>query len=96
MKPLMFGSVISTLMALILGFAMNWETALKTTAGLGAISWILAGIFTGAFISGDRSRANFHTETKEDRKFKNKLTTVFFMFGIPFLVTALVIYMAAY
>ncbi|WP_188016948.1 DUF5316 domain-containing protein [Paenibacillus antarcticus] len=63
--------------------------AIKVTGGIGVISILLAGILSGLFISEDRMRANF--ETTEDRKFRNKYSSVLFLFGLPFLITAIFI-----
>ncbi|MNO05043.1 hypothetical protein D3C81_2262740 [compost metagenome] len=67
--------------------------AMKLTGGVGLGSWLLAGILSGAFISGDRTRANNSIESAEDKKFRNKYSIILFIFGLPFLIIALIIYM---
>jgi hypothetical protein len=52
----------------------------------------LAGILSGAFISGDRLRANYATESKDDARAKNKRMNQLFFFGLPYLFIALLIY----
>ncbi|MNN61461.1 hypothetical protein D3C81_1766960 [compost metagenome] len=71
----------------------SWENALKWTSGVGVFSLLLAGVFSGAIISGDRIRANNSIETPEDNKTRQKYSTVLFLAGVPFLLTSLVIYM---
>lgn len=66
---------------------------IKVTVGVGVISWLLAGILSGAFISGDRTRANNSIETTEDKRIRNKYSSELFLFGLPFLITALVIFL---
>lgn len=80
--------------ALTSGLLSHWETAIKITGGIGVISWLLAGILSGAFISGDRTRANESIETAEDKRFRSKFSSVLFLFGLPFLTVALLIYLA--
>lgn len=92
-KTLVFGTIVCVGTALFFGFISNWGMAIKVTGGVGAISWLLAGIFSGAFISGDRTRANNSIETTEDKKFRNKYSLIFFVFGLPFLITGLIIYL---
>jgi hypothetical protein len=83
---LKIGITLSAVIALLLGFMYSWQIAMKITGGVGAISWVIAGVFSGAFISGDRMRANDNIETMEDNKSRNKLTSIFFIFGIPHLI----------
>ncbi|WP_435925785.1 DUF5316 domain-containing protein [Paenibacillus sp. DYY-L-2] len=71
----------------------DWGFALKVTGGAGVVLWILSGILSGAFISGDRTRANENIETDEDRTFRNKHSSILFLFGLPFLIIALIIYL---
>jgi hypothetical protein len=92
-RVLIIGTIVNVVIALLLALISTWEMAMKVTGGVGAISWVLAGILSGAFISGDRMRANNNIETPEDNKSRNNLTSVFFIFGIPFLVTALIIFL---
>jgi hypothetical protein len=51
------GTIVNVVIVLLFGFINSWEMAMKVTGGVGAISWAIAGILSGAFISGDRMRA---------------------------------------
>ncbi|MFC7319418.1 DUF5316 family protein [Halobacillus campisalis] len=55
----------------------------RTIAVSAGIPLFLAGILTGALVSGDRHRANFHTESKRDRAFKNSLTLKLVVISSP-------------
>jgi len=88
-RSLIMGTPLGVVIALFVGLFSNWGLAIKVTGGIGVISLLLAGILSGLFISGDRTRANF--ETTEDRKFRNKYSSVLFLFGLPFLITAIII-----
>jgi hypothetical protein len=50
----------------------------KVSGGVGLISMFASGLFTGSFISGDRIRANFYTELKEDRSKRIQSSNRFF------------------
>lgn len=91
-RTLIIGAILSLIVALLLGVLSNWGMALKVTSGVGVISWVLAGILSGSFISGDRMRANNSIESIEDKKSRNKFTSILFIFGLPFLIAALLIY----
>ncbi|WP_178025390.1 DUF5316 family protein [Paenibacillaceae bacterium] len=71
----------------------DWKVAVEIIGGIGIVSWLIAGIFSGAFISGDRIRANQSIETTEDKKDRIKYSLVLFVFGVPLLLTALIIYL---
>ncbi|PYZ94669.1 hypothetical protein CR194_03825 [Salipaludibacillus keqinensis] len=79
-----------------IGFAaliMQDPEILLVFAGLVAvISLILAGIFSGALNSGDRNRANFHTESKKQRNQRWGTATFFTFVGIPNALAAFLAY----
>lgn len=61
----------------------------------GTIGVILIGlsmITSGALVSGDRMRANFATETAQDRKKRNSITFRLALVGLPNLAMAFLIY----
>ncbi|MMZ67444.1 hypothetical protein D1872_300290 [compost metagenome] len=66
---------------------------MKFIGGVGFGSWLFAGVLSEAFISGDRTRANNSIESSDDKKFRNKYSIMLFMFGLPFLIIALIIYL---
>ncbi|WP_334073093.1 DUF5316 domain-containing protein [Paenibacillus sp. A14] len=90
---LLLATTSGFLIALGFGILDSWSMSLKVTGGIGIGAWLVAGIFTGSYINGDRSRANESIETPEDRAFRNKAAKVLFLFGIPFLIIALVTYL---
>ncbi|GGF21411.1 hypothetical protein GCM10010954_20300 [Halobacillus andaensis] len=50
----------------------EWHLFLRITAFIALVPLLLAGVLTGAFISGDQNRANFYSESKRDRAFKSR------------------------
>lgn len=58
--------------ALIIGFTTeDWNTALIIIAVAALLPLLAAGLLSGAFISGDRNRANYHMESKSERHRKS-------------------------
>ncbi|MCH1625856.1 DUF5316 domain-containing protein [Fredinandcohnia sp. SECRCQ15] len=57
----------------------------------GIVFLLIAGILSGSFISGDRIRANFATETKSDRLMRNRWLFIFSLIGAPNLIVALLL-----
>lgn len=84
---------ISIIIALYFFSINNWRQAFEIELTIGLISWLLAGLFSGFFISGDRTRANNSIETSEDRKTRKKYSNYLFFLGLPFLLISLIIYL---
>ncbi|WP_431802967.1 DUF5316 domain-containing protein [Halobacillus andaensis] len=72
--------------------AGDWSLFLKITAGIALAPLILAGVLTGAFISGDRHRANFHSETKDDREFRSRWSKRLACFSAPSVIFLLALF----
>jgi hypothetical protein len=49
---------------------------------VGIVCIVISGIFIGAWTDGDRQRANFNTETTEDRSFRTKIAGISGLLGI--------------
>ncbi|MGP4108932.1 DUF5316 domain-containing protein [Virgibacillus sp. L01] len=76
--------LIFTIIALMIGvFTGDWNLFFKLIVAAAVIPLVLSGLLTGAFVDGDRNRANYHTETKKDRKDKNKWVTKLLIIGVP-------------
>lgn len=56
------------------------------------VSLLLAGVFSGAMVSGDRNRGNFQTETKKQRHERTGTAVIFTMIGLPNLLAAIIAY----
>ena len=59
---------------------------------VGIVGIIISGVFIGAWTDGDRQRANFYTETTEDRSFRIKIALISGLVGIIALIISGVIY----
>lgn len=93
LKSLLYGLIASVLAFSIMIITKDIDTALNVTFIAGVVIWIISGLLTGAFISGDRSRANFHQETEEDRASRVKQSQFLFLFGLPFIVIGIAVYL---
>ncbi|WP_226036568.1 DUF5316 domain-containing protein [Aquibacillus saliphilus] len=87
--------VFITLVALVIGsLTGDWNLFLKIVGVAALIPLLISGLLTGAFVDGDRNRANYHTENKEDRQQKNKWVIRFLLISTPnlaILITLVVI-----
>ena len=55
---------------------------LKFFSIVGVIGIIISGIYIGAWTDGQQQRANFHTETYEDRKFRTNIAMISGLVGL--------------
>ncbi|QAS51399.1 DUF5316 domain-containing protein [Halobacillus litoralis] len=97
MKQKCFGiGVVVTLTSFIYGFSTNeWETTVKIIAISAVVPLLITGLLTGAFVSGDRNRANNHTEVKEDRELKSKWIKGFLLISAPNAVSMIILMITA-
>lgn len=92
MRNLLFGSILA-----IIGFFVSylvWGID-KSYFIPGAIGIILIGlsmVFSGSMVSGDRMRANYATESSEDRDSRNKIIFGMTLIGAPNLILAFILY----
>ncbi|MBP1906011.1 hypothetical protein J2Z32_002660 [Paenibacillus turicensis] len=93
MKSILYGAIVSVLTITIMRLTKDIDTALNVTFITGVVIWIISGLLTGSFISGDRSRANYHQETEEDRTSRVKQSQFLFLFGLPFIVMGITVYL---
>ena len=76
----------------LIGFLLNdYNLTLKITGFVVIVSFVISGILNGTFISGDRYRANFLSETKEDRDNKMKIMKFLLLLSIPNVIIFVVI-----
>jgi hypothetical protein len=77
-RPFLTGVVFLFVVSVISIALGDRSLIFKVSGGVGLISMLASGLFTGAFISGDRIRANFYTELKEDRSKRIQSSNRFF------------------
>lgn len=60
---------------------------------IGLAFFVISGICVGGFTTGTQQRGNFYSESKEDRKIKNKVANWSALGGVFSLVVAGIIYL---
>ncbi|MGP4063232.1 DUF5316 family protein [Halobacillus sp. H74] len=92
MKLICFGiGLVVTLSSLIYGLYTNeWETSVKIIGISAVVPLLITGLLTGAFVSGDRNRANYNTEVKKDRDGKSKWITGLLLISAPNAVSMII------
>ncbi|RKD21076.1 hypothetical protein BEP19_15475 [Ammoniphilus oxalaticus] len=70
----------------------DWGIIYRIGGGVGGLFLFAAGLLSGAFISGDRNRANFSNESNEETRRRHALFRKLFLIGIPNLVVAIIVY----
>lgn len=61
-----------------------------------AVCFLISGLSLGVWVSGDRQRANFHSETKEQRKYREKLSLWSGLLGVVFLIVTILAYVQSW
>ena len=92
MKYLLFGIGLSLIGILISIFLWGIEKAYLVTGSIGFIFIGISMVMSGSIVSGDRMRANFATESAEDRKERNRITLNSMLLGLPSVLTAVLLY----
>ncbi|AND41478.1 DUF5316 domain-containing protein [Cytobacillus oceanisediminis] len=88
-KSFLLGILLSFFLFLF-GFSTNLDAFILISGGIGLGCLLIAGLLSGVFISGDRIRANFATETSSERQKRYNRMLSFVVFGAPnFLVAIL-------
>ncbi|MEI4770185.1 DUF5316 family protein [Psychrobacillus sp. FJAT-51614] len=82
-------SLIGVLVSIVI-----WDIEMVTTitSGIGFFFIGISFIFSGVLVSGDRMRANFATESDEDRKQRNNVSFRSALIAIPSFVVAIFFY----
>ncbi|WP_421378023.1 DUF5316 domain-containing protein [Bacillus salacetis] len=92
MKLLFIGLISSILGVLLSMIIWGLENAYYISAGIAVIFLGISIISSGAMVSGDRMRANFATESAEDRRARNGITFKSALIGLPNLGIAVLVY----
>ncbi len=68
MRYFLIGIILSVIGVLISSIVWGIENAYVITAGIGFLFIGISMVFSGSMVSGDRMRANFATESDDDRR----------------------------
>lgn len=92
MKLPFFIGVTIAIIAHLIGFLLNdYNITLKITGFIVVGSFVISGILNRSFISGDRYRANYISETKADRDKKMKIISFLIILSLPNILISLII-----
>ncbi|MVX64487.1 hypothetical protein GKZ28_12380 [Clostridium chromiireducens] len=88
----LIGSIIG-ITALLIGFLLgDYNITLKITGFVIAAVIAISGILNGSFVNGDRYRANFSSETKEDRDKKSEIINFLLVLSTPNIAIFIVLF----
>jgi drug/metabolite transporter (DMT)-like permease len=90
MKALGTGIVIACIAGIISFAAKDLQLFFIMMSGVVLICFGISGLLTNAFLSGDRIRATFHSETKEHREARTNWAIQLFLLGLPNCAAAIV------
>lgn len=91
MKLFGVGSIVGVLLFL-LGYFTQFHYFFIVVSGiLGAGSLVISGMASGAFVSGDRNRANLAGEDREERRQRTSMMQKLFLFGAPIFAACLLL-----
>ncbi|MBM7694295.1 Na+-transporting methylmalonyl-CoA/oxaloacetate decarboxylase gamma subunit [Peribacillus deserti] len=92
MKYLSIGILLSILGVLLSLFIWGIDKAYLITGGIGILFIVISLLISGSMVSGDRMRANFATESAEDRRQRTSTTTRTVLIGLPNVILAALLY----
>ncbi|MGE7693883.1 DUF5316 domain-containing protein [Lysinibacillus sp. NPDC094177] len=92
MRYLLIGVFFSLCSVLISMILWGMEKIYLVSGTIGCIFIVISMIFSGSMASGDRMRANFATESIENRDERNKITINSLYIALPNLIVAVLFY----
>ena len=93
MKLSFFIGLVIGIIALLTGFILgNYNITIKITGFVIVVTIAISGILNGSFVSGDRYRANFLSETKEDRDKKMEIIKFLLVLSAPNIVIFIILF----
>ncbi|MGE8082045.1 DUF5316 family protein [Peribacillus loiseleuriae] len=92
MKFLLFGILLSVIGVLISLVTLGIDRAYLITGGIGIFFIGISMLFSGSMVSGDQIRANFATESVEDRRERISTTFRTGLIGLPNIILAFLLY----
>ncbi|PEJ57782.1 hypothetical protein CN692_11885 [Bacillus sp. AFS002410] len=92
MKYFYFGIILSIIGVLVSLFIFGINNASLITGATGVVFIMLSMLFSGSLVSGDRMRANYSSESKEDRRGRLETTIRLALIGFPNIIVSLLFY----
>ncbi|TKC18994.1 hypothetical protein FA727_05455 [Robertmurraya kyonggiensis] len=91
MKNLLLGIILAIVGFLVSILIWGSDKAYFIPGGIGIILLGLSMVLSGSMVSGDRMRANYATESSEDRHSRNKMLLNMTLICAPNLILAIII-----
>lgn len=82
-SPLLWGVLTSLLLTGVALLLPEYPLFGKGTGIIGGLCLFASLILSGSLVSGDRARANYAYESRDDRISRNKAAHVLLLFGLP-------------
>ncbi len=92
LRYLLIGVFLSLFGVLISMIFWGMEKVYLVTGTVGCIFIGISMILSGSMVSGDRMRANFATETTDERDERNKITMNALLIALPNIFAAILFY----
>ena len=92
MKYLLLGIFLSVIGVLVSILIWDINMVITITSGIGLFFIVVAFLFSGALISGDRIRANLASESVEGKKQRDNIGFRSALISIPSFVIAILFY----
>lgn len=92
MKYFYIGIILSIIGVLFSLFIAGIKNASLITGVIGVVFIVLSMLFSGSMVSGDRMRANYSSESKEDRLERLETTKRLALIGFPNIIVSLLFY----
>ncbi|MEH7453869.1 DUF5316 domain-containing protein [Gottfriedia acidiceleris] len=92
MKYFYFGIILSIIGVLFSLFIVGINNASLITGVIGVVFIGLSMLFSGSMVSGDRMRANYSSESKEDIRERFETTKRLALIGVPNIMVSLLFY----
>ncbi|WP_307442615.1 DUF5316 domain-containing protein [Paenibacillus sp. V4I3] len=92
-KTLLWGSISATIISLITWKILDVNKLFTLLMYIVLGTLVLSAILSGALLSGDRIRANYHTEDAKDRNERNRFISRMLIFVSPYAVLAFIVYL---
>lgn len=90
-KYLIIGLGISFIAVIVGLVSGDWFIALQISGVVSIAGFIVSGLFLGVFISGDKIRANYHSESNKDRRRRTRMAQNIFMIVVPNLILSIIL-----
>lgn len=91
-KSFIIGFSVALLLLLLGLFTKNTALYGSISLAIAIVFLVIGGLISGVFTSGDRMRANNHTESKEDRAKRSKISFISGIIALPHFLSGIILF----